>query len=107
MKPILIVDRSGALSVIKTVRGRKKSLRYLAEYAKEHAYKIEEQEVALCHGEEEEGRDFMLSLINEELKPKSVLVSTVGCAIGAHTGRGIIGFCFFDADDGKYAKYFK
>ena len=107
MKPILIVDRNGALSVIKTVRGRKKSLRYLAEYAKEHAYKIEEQEVALCHGEEEEGRDFMLSIINEELKPKSVLVSTVGCAIGAHTGRGIIGFCFFDADDGKYKKYFK
>ena len=107
MKPILIVDRNGALSVIKTVRGRKKSLRFLAEYAKEHAYQIEEQEVALCHGEEEEGRDYMLSIINEELKPKSVLVSTVGCAIGAHTGRGIIGFCFFDADDGKYAKYFK
>ena len=38
--------------------------------------------------------------------PKNTMVSVVGCAIGAHTGRGIVGFCFFDADDGKYAKYF-
>jgi fatty acid-binding protein DegV len=48
----------------------------------------------------------MLSMIEKELHPKSVLVGTVGCAIGAHTGRGIIGVCFFDAGDGKFAKYF-
>ena len=29
----------------------------------------------------------------------------VGCAIGAHTGRGIMGAICFDANDGKYAKY--
>ena len=107
MKPVLIVDEKGALSVIKTVRGRKKSLRYLLEYAKENGWHLEEQRVALCHGEDEEGRDYMLSMIAEEIHPKSVLVGTVGCAIGAHTGRGIIGFCFFDADEGKYKKYFE
>ena len=48
----------------------------------------------------------MLSVIDQELHPKSVMVGTVGCAIGAHTGRGIVGLCFFDADDGKYEKYF-
>ena len=106
MKPVLIVDENGALSVIKTVRGRKKSLRFLADYAKEHGYRLEEQTVALCHGEDEEGRDYMLSLIEEEMHPKSVMIGIVGCAIGAHTGRGIIGFCFFDADEGKFGKYF-
>lgn len=106
MKPILIVDEKGALSVIKTLRGRKKSLRYLLEYAKENGCRLEEQTVALCHGEDEEGRDYMLSMIAGEIHPKSVLVGTVGCAIGAHTGRGIIGFCFFTADEGKYKKYF-
>lgn len=107
MKPVLIVDSNGALSVIKTVRGRKKSVRQLIEYAKENGYHLEDQTVAICHGEDPESLNFMKSMIEEEFHPKSILVSVVGCAIGAHTGRGIIGFCFFDADDGKYADYFK
>lgn len=106
MKPVLIVDKAGALAVIKTVRGRKKSFRFLLDYAKENAYQIENQDVAICHGEDNEARDYMQSLINEELHPKSILVAVVGCAIGAHTGRGIVGFCFFDADNGKFASYF-
>lgn len=56
MKPVLIVNEEGALAVIKTVRGRKKSLRYLIDYAKENAYQIENQTIALCHGEDTESR---------------------------------------------------
>ena len=107
MKPVLIVDEKGALSVVKTVRGRKKSLKYLIEYARENSRAMEGATVALCHGEDEESRDHMLSMIEEEIHPGEVLIGTVGCAIGAHTGRGLIGFCFFDADDGKYRKYFE
>lgn len=106
MKPVLTVDENGALSVIKTVRGRKKSLRYLIEYARETGYHLENQTIAVCHGEDAEALAFVQNLIEEAFHPKSSLISTVGCAIGTHVGRGIIGFCFFDADDGKYAKYF-
>lgn len=106
MKPVLIVDENGALSVVKTVRGRKKSLRFLIDYAKETGFHLENQDVAICHGEDLETLDFVKSLVEETFHPKSIMVSTVGCAIGAHTGRGIIGFCYFDADDGKYADYF-
>lgn len=106
MKPILTVDENGALSVLKTVRGRKKSLRSLIDYAKENGYHLENQTIAVCHGEDPDSLAVVQSLIKEEFNPKSILVSVVGCAIGAHTGRGIIGFCFFDADDGKYAHYF-
>lgn len=106
MKPVLIVNESGALAVIKTVRGRKKSLRYLIEYAKENGCHLEDQTIALCHGEDRESLDFVRKLAEETFHPKDTLVSVVGCAIGAHTGRGLVGFCFFDADDGKYATYF-
>lgn len=106
MKPVLIVNESGALAVIKTVRGRKKSLRYLIDYASETGYHLENQTVALCHGEDPDSLDFVKSMIEEAFHPRNTIISVVGCAIGAHTGRGIIGFCFFDADDGKYAKYF-
>ncbi|MBD5520900.1 MAG: DegV family protein [Lachnospiraceae bacterium] len=107
MKPILIVDNNGALSLIKTVRGRKKSLRYLIEYAKENSSYLENHDVAICHGEDPETLVMLENIVQAELHPSSILTSVVGCAIGAHTGRGIMGFCFFDADDGKYTDYFK
>lgn len=107
MKPVLIVNGEGALAVIKTVRGRKKSLRYLIDYAKEHAYHLENQTIALCHGEDMESLTFVNNLVQETFQPKDTIISVVGCAIGAHTGRGLVGFCFFDADDGKFAEYFR
>lgn len=106
MKPVLIVDEKGSMSVIKTVRGRKKSLRYLIEYAEENIFQPENQMIALCHGEDPESLTFVKTMVEDTFHPKSILISTVGCAIGAHTGRGIVGFCYFDADNGKYAKYF-
>lgn len=106
MKPVLVVNETGALAVIKTVRGRKKSLRYLIDYAKEYGYHLEDQTVALCHGEDPESLQFVNTAVQDTFHPKNTLISVVGCAIGAHTGRGLVGFCFFDAGDGKYAKYF-
>lgn len=106
MKPVLIVNEVGALSVVKTVRGRKKALRYLVEYAAENGCHSGCDIIALCHGEDTESLNFVNTIVQETFHPKQTVISVVGCAIGAHTGRGIIGFCFFDADDGKYADYF-
>ena len=106
MKPVLIVNDEGALAVIKTVRGRKKSLRYIIDYAKENIYQSENQTIALCHGEDTASLAFVNNMVQETFHPKDTIISVVGCAIGAHTGRGIVGFCFFDADNGKFAKYF-
>lgn len=105
MKPILIVDKQGSLQVIKTVRGRKKSLKALLDYVAENGYELSSQTVAFCHGEDEEALGFILQLADESIKPGDKLISTVGCAIGAHTGRGIVGICFLDASEDKYRKY--
>lgn len=107
MKPVMTVDKNGALAVIKTVRGRKKSMRYLIDYAKQTGYHLENQTIAVCHAEDAEAEAFVEAMVQEEFHPKHIMVSIVGCAIGAHTGRGLAGFCFFDADDGKYAHYFE
>lgn len=105
MKPILIVDKAGSLQVLKTVRGRKKSLKALIDYAKSNGYEPSNQTLAFCHGEDNDALEFLLALADDELKPKNKLISTVGCAIGAHTGRGIVGLCFLDAGEDKYRKY--
>lgn len=107
MKPVLIVNETGALAVVRTVRGRKKALRYLVEYAKANGCIPDTNTVALCHGEDLDSLKFMDALVQEAFHPRQTVISVVGCAIGAHTGRGIIGFCYFDADDGKYADYFR
>lgn len=107
VKPILIVDKSGALQVIQKVRGKKKSLKTLIEYVNQHGYQLSEQVLGVCHGEDKETLNYLLELLNNEIAPKNYLISSVGCAIGAHTGRGIIGICFFDADNGPYQEFFE
>ena len=106
MKPVLVVDENGALAVLRTVRGRRKSINALIEYAKEKGCHLENQTIAICHGEDAEALALTESAVRAAFHPKSLFISVVGCAIGAHTGRGIVGVCFFDADDGKYAGYF-
>lgn len=107
MKPVLIVNETGALSVVRSVRGRKKALRYLIEYAQANGCHPDNDIVALCHGEDLDSLRFVDAMVQETFRPKRTVYAVVGCAIGAHTGRGIIGFCYFDADDGKFADYFR
>ena len=97
MKPVLIVDKNGSLQVLKTVRGHKKSIKALLDYMTEHITEPSCQIVGICHGEDPEALAYTRSLLLEAIQPKELVVSTVGCAIGAHTGRGIVGVVFFDA----------
>lgn len=96
MKPVLIVDRSGALQVLKTMRGHKKSLKALVDYVKEHIAEPSRQIMGICHGEDPDALQFTKELLLEAVTPKELVESVVGCAIGAHTGRGIVGIVFFD-----------
>ena len=105
MKPILIIDSNGSLQVLKTVRGRKKSLKTLVDYAEEHSVEPEKQLLSLCHGEDEEAILALTEMVQERLHPAEIMISIVGCAIGAHTGRGIAAICFLDASEEKYRKY--
>lgn len=52
MKPVLIVDKDGSLQVLKTIRGRKKSLKALIEYAQENIADPSRQIMGICHGED-------------------------------------------------------
>ena len=96
MKPVLIVDRDGALQVLKTVRGRKKSLKALVDYVTEHISEPSRQIMGICHGEDPESLTFTKDLLLSAVQPAELIESVIGCAIGAHTGRGIVGIVFFD-----------
>jgi len=96
MKPVLIVDEAGSLQVLKTVRGHKKSLKALVDYVQENVSDPSCQIMGICHGEDSESLEYAKKLLLEAVSPKQLIEATVGCAIGAHTGRGIVGIVFFD-----------
>jgi len=102
MKPVLIVDKDGSLQVLKTIRGRKKSLKALIEYAQENIADPSRQIMGICHGEDPDSLQYTKDLLLQAVSPKELVESTIGCALGAHTGRGIIGIVFFDAMNDEF-----
>lgn len=102
IKPILTVNKEGSLEIYKLVRGRKKSLSALVDFLLQEGDKPEAQTVAICHGAAPEAVDILLRHAGDRIQ--DTLISQVGCAIGAHTGKGIVGVCFLDAPD-PYREY--
>lgn len=96
LKPIIEVNDDGALVAIEKVRGRVKSLKRCIQIFGERAGDLEGQTIGLVHGDCYD----TLCEVREELKSefgcKHFIENYVGCAIGAHTGPGIIGITFLN-----------
>ena len=72
------------------------------EYAQENIADPSRQIMGICHGEDPDSLQYTKDLLLQVISPKELVESTIGCAIGAHTGRGIIGIVFFDAMDDEF-----
>jgi len=105
IKPVITMDEAGSLKVYKLIRGRKASINALVAYVKENGADVEKQTIALCHGEDIAGLKRVEDLVQDILQSKKRIVSIVGCAIGAHTGRGVVGICFLDASEQQFEDY--
>ena len=105
IKPIIHVNELGALESIEKVRGRQKSLKRLIELVEERGADLVNQVIGLVHGD-----DFVtVEAVKEQLTNtygcRKYMINHVGCAIGAHTGPGIIGIIFLN-EISPYQKYF-
>ena len=94
--PIIVVDEKGSLKAIEKVRGRNKSIIRLVEYVGEHGTELSNQVVGIVHGDDEKMILKVKKLLEEKYKITHMVENYVGCAIGAHTGPGIIGITFLD-----------
>ncbi|MDQ6596514.1 DegV family protein [Bacillus salipaludis] len=95
IKPVLNVE-DGKLVPIEKIRGKKKVLRRLIELMKERGSDIQEQVVGISHADNEETALEIRAMIEEELHPKAVYISSIGSAIGSHTGAGTISIFFLN-----------
>ncbi len=94
IKPIIEINDEGALVAIEKVRGRVKSLKRLVEIVGERGVDLADQTIGLVHGDDRQTLEAVKEMLTEKYGCKHFLESFVGCAIGAHTGPGIIGIIF-------------
>ncbi len=104
IKPIIHVNDLGALESIEKVRGRGKSLKRLIELVGERGADLEQQCIGLVHGDDRATIGEMQEQLVKVYGCKNFLENYVGCAIGAHTGPGIIGLIFLN-EKSPYSRY--
>lgn len=106
IKPIIEMDDDGALVAIEKVRGRNRSLKRCVEIVGERGAILNQQTIGLVHGDDYETLKKVREMLTAQYGCKEFLENYVGCAIGAHTGPGIIGITFLN-EDSPYEKYLK
>lgn len=94
VKPLLSVNKEGKLMNISKVKGRKKSIKSLAEIVREKIIDSENQTIFISHGDCIEDAETLKSLILEENKVKEIIINPVGPVIGSHSGPGTLGVFF-------------
>jgi DegV family protein with EDD domain len=94
IKPVLHVDDRGALVPVTKVKGRRKSLKMMAEKFTERAVDPEQQVVFISHGDSIDDANYLKNLILEKHKVKDMIVTSIGPVIGSHSGPGTIALFF-------------
>lgn len=94
IKPILYVDNEGRLINCGKAKGRKKSLRVLADMFLQNAVNPGEQVIFISHGDCLADAEFLKNLILKKSIVKEVIINNVGPVIGTHSGPGTVALFF-------------
>lgn len=98
IKPIMHVDNEGHLIKIGTARGRKASIRALADGAGKLGIDLQNQVIFISHGDCLEEAEYLADIMRERFHVKDVVISYVGPVIGAHSGPGTIALFFLGTE---------
>lgn len=95
IKPVLYIDAEGKLTPLDKVKGRKRSLRYMAEKCANTIDRPQEQSIIICHADCMLDAEFLKSLIEEKIHPREIRIHPVGPVIGTHSGPGGMAVAYF------------
>lgn len=105
IKPIIIVDENGSLKAVEKSRGWKKAQNRILDIVGEKGADLENQVIGACYGTDKNSFEYIKKELVDRYHVKGILEGRVGCAIGAHTGPGILGIVFLNATKEEYQKY--
>ncbi len=94
IKPVMHVDNDGHLIKVDTARGRKASIKALADRAGQLGIDLENQTVFISHGDCLEEANYLADIMRARFNVKKVVINYVGPVIGAHSGPGTIALFF-------------
>jgi DegV family protein with EDD domain len=97
IKPLLHIE-DGKLIPIEKIRGRKKVFRRFIEIMQERGVNLQNQTIAISHGDDEEAANEMKAMIKEVFSPKEIYINFVGAAVGAHAGPGTLAVFFLNEE---------
>ncbi|QUH21361.1 DegV family protein [Alkaliphilus sp. B6464] len=89
IKPILTVAE-GLVEPLDKVRGSKKVVGKMIELAKQRGNNFENKVVGISHAICPEAIAVLKEQVLNELNPKEVIVTEIGCTIGTHAGPGTL-----------------
>jgi DegV family protein with EDD domain len=95
IKPILDVE-DGKLIPLQKIRTRKKAIARILEIVGERGNDLDQQTVAINHGDDLETALKLKSMIEDMYGVKDFIINYTGCAIGAHSGPGTISVFFLN-----------
>ncbi len=95
VKPLLHVTDDGRLELKRSIRGRGKSMRALADLVAERAVEPASQTIAIAHGDAAEDAEALKALITERVEVADIITMQTGPVIGAHTGPGMLAVVFW------------
>ena len=88
------VDDEGHLIKIGTARGRKASIKALADAAEKKGVNLQDQTIFISHGDCLDEAKYLADMMCERFHVKDVVISYVGPVIGAHSGPGTMALFF-------------
>jgi len=98
IKPVMHVDNDGHLIKVGTARGRKASIKALADEAGKRGIDLEKQTVFISHGDCLEDANYLADIMRSRFNVKDIVINYVGPVIGAHSGPGTIALFFLGTE---------
>lgn len=98
LKPTLVVDRSGKLKPHTNVRGRKKSINFLATKVLDHMDNPESSKVVIGHGNNLKDALKLKTAIEDKLAVKEIYVTELSMTIASHVGPDMLAVAFLGTE---------
>jgi len=96
IKPILELNVEGKVTPLEKARGRKNSIKRMAEIVGERGKNLDNQVIGISHGDDLEAVEILTDLLKEFYGCKEFIINNVGGVIGSHTGPGTLAVFFLN-----------
>ncbi|MBR5152879.1 MAG: DegV family protein [Clostridia bacterium] len=93
IKPILNIN-DGLVEAYRKVRGLKKAMSVLVDYAEERMDDPQNNEVIILHSDAPDKVEILKQMVENRINPASITVEKVGPIITSHAGLGVVGIFF-------------